>query len=73
MNPQFVPKATPEAVVQKLYKATATALEDPAIKAKIEGLSGRIIAGSPNMLDALVSKEIKDFTKVVRDQKIKPE
>lgn len=69
----FVPKATPEAVVQKLYKATATALEDPAIKAKIEGLSGRIIAGSPSTLDALVSKEIKDFTKVVRDQKIKPE
>lgn len=69
----FVPKATPEAVVQKLYKATALALEDPAMKAKIEGLSGRIIAGSPAMLDALVSKEIKDFTKVVREQKIKPE
>ena len=69
----FVPKATPEAIVQKLYKATVVALEDPSIKAKIEGLSGRIIAGSPGSLDALVSKEIKDFTKVVRDQKIKPE
>lgn len=69
----FVPKATPEAVVQKLYKATVVALEDPAIKAKIEGLSGRIIAGAPATLDALVSKEIKDFTKVVREQKIKPE
>jgi tripartite-type tricarboxylate transporter receptor subunit TctC len=69
----FVPKATPEAVVQKLYKATVAALEDPNIKAKIEGLSGRIIAGSPSTLDALVSKEIRDFTKVVREQKIKPE
>ncbi len=69
----FVPKATPEAVVQKLYKATATALEDPNIRAKIEGLSGRIIAGSPSSLDALVSKEIRDFSKVVREQKIKPE
>jgi tripartite-type tricarboxylate transporter receptor subunit TctC len=69
----FVPKATPDAVVQKLYRATATALEDPAIKAKIESLSGRIVAGSPGMLDALVAKEIKDFTKVVREQKIKPE
>lgn len=69
----FLPKATPDAVVQKLYKATITALEDPNIKAKIEALSGRIIAGTPNILDALVSKEIKEFTKVVRDQKIKPE
>jgi tripartite-type tricarboxylate transporter receptor subunit TctC len=69
----FVPKATPEAIVQKLYKATAIALEDPNMKAKIEGLSGRIIAGSPTALDALVSKEIKEFTKVVREQKIKPE
>lgn len=69
----FVPKATPEAVVQKLYKAVVVALEDPSMKAKIEGLSGRIIAGSPSTLDALVSKEIKEFTKVVRDQKIKPE
>ena len=69
----FVPKATPEAIVQKLYKATAVALEDPNMKAKIEGLSGRIIAGSPSALDALVSKEIKEFTKVVREQRIKPE
>lgn len=69
----FVPKATPEAIVQKLYKATTIALEDPNMKAKIEGLSGRIIAGSPSALDALVSKEIKEFTKVVREQKIKPE
>ena len=69
----FVPKATPEAIVQKLYKATTIALEDPNMKAKIEGLSGRIIAGSPTALDALVSKEIKEFTKVVREQKIKPE
>ena len=69
----FVPRATPEAVVQRLYKATVTALEDPAIRAKIEGLSGRIIAGSPAQLDEVVSREIKDFTKVVRDQKIKPE
>ena len=69
----FAPKATPDAIVQKLYKATVTALEDPSIKEKIEGLSGRIIAGPPSALDALVSKEIKEFTKVVRDQKIKPE
>lgn len=69
----FMPKDTPEAIVQKLYKATVIALEDPSVKAKVEGLSGRIIAGSPSTLDALVSKEIREFKKIVRDQKIKPE
>ena len=69
----FVPKATPDAIVKKLYSATVAALEDPSIKARIEGLSGSVIAGDPNTLDALVSKEIKEFTKVVREQKIKPE
>lgn len=69
----FVPKATPDAIVKKLYGATVAALEDPKIRARIEGLSGSIIAGDPNTLDALVSKEIKEFTKVVREQNIRPE
>lgn len=69
----FAPKATPDAVVQRLYNATAQALADPAIKAKIESLSGRIIAGPPEELDALVSKEIREFAKVVREQNIRPE
>ena len=69
----FVPKATPDAIVKRLYSATVAALEDPNIRARIEGLSGSVIAGDPSTLDALVSKEIREFTKVVREQKIKPE
>jgi tripartite-type tricarboxylate transporter receptor subunit TctC len=66
----FAPKATPDAVVQRLYNATAQALADPVIKAKIESLSGTVIAGPPQALDALVSKEIREFSKVVREQNI---
>jgi tripartite-type tricarboxylate transporter receptor subunit TctC len=69
----FVPKATPEAVVQRLHKATTTALADPAVKARIESQSGRVISGSPADLDKLVSREIRDFAVVVREQGIRPE
>jgi len=69
----FVPRATPDAVVQKLHAATLTALEDPATKARIETQAGRIIGGPPAALDALVAREIKQFTQVVREQNIRPE
>ncbi len=69
----FVPRGTPEVIVRKLHLATLAALADPAVRAKIESQAGGVIGGSPSDLDALVSREIKQFTKVVRDQGIKPE
>ncbi|MDP2819684.1 MAG: tripartite tricarboxylate transporter substrate binding protein [Polaromonas sp.] len=69
----FVPRSTPEAIVRKLHLATLAALADPVVRAKIESQAGRVSGGSPSDLDALVSKEIKQFTKVVQDQGIKPE
>jgi tripartite-type tricarboxylate transporter receptor subunit TctC len=69
----FVPRKTPDAVVQKLHQATMSALADPSLKARIDSLAGTIIGGGPAELDALVSREIRQFTTVVREQKIKPE
>ena len=69
----FVPRATPEMIVRKLHLATLAALADPAVRAKIESQAGTVTGGSPADLDALVSKEIKQFTKVVQDQGIKAE
>jgi tripartite-type tricarboxylate transporter receptor subunit TctC len=69
----FVPRATPEAVVQKLHKATLAALADPGVKTRMDSLAGRIIGGSPAELDKLVTREIRDFAVVVREQNIRPE
>ena len=69
----FVPKRTPDAVVQKLHQATLAALADPAVKARVDSLAGTIIGGGPAELDALVNREIRQFTTVVKEQKIKPE
>ncbi len=69
----FVPKKTPDAIVQKLHQAALAALADPAVKARVDSLAGTIIGGGPAELDALVNREINAFTTVVREQKIKPE
>ena len=69
----FVPRATPDAVVAKLHAATLAALKDPAVAARMESQAGFIIGGSPAELDALVAREIRQFTQVVREQGLKPE
>jgi tripartite-type tricarboxylate transporter receptor subunit TctC len=69
----FVPRATPDAIVAKLHAATLASLKDPAVAARMESQAGFIIGGSPADLDALVAREIKQFSQVVREQGIKPE
>jgi tripartite-type tricarboxylate transporter receptor subunit TctC len=69
----FVPRATPNDVVNKLHESTLAALKDPAVSARMESQAGQIIGGSPSELDALVAREIRQFTQVVREQGLKPE
>ena len=69
----FVPRATPDDVVGKLHEATLAALRDPAVRARMESQAGQVIGGSPAELDALVAREIRQFTQVVREQGLKPE
>jgi tripartite-type tricarboxylate transporter receptor subunit TctC len=43
----FVPKKTPDAIVQKIHRATIQALNDPSVKTRFDSLAGKIIGGSP--------------------------
>src|SRR4029453_8048779 len=69
----FVPRGTPHHIVDKLHQATLSALKDPAVGARMESQAGLVIGGSPAELDALVAREIRQFTQVVREQGLKPE
>ena len=69
----FVPRATPNDVVEKLHQATLTALKDPTVRTRMQSQAGDVIGGSPAELDALVAREIKQFTQIVRELGIKPE
>lgn len=69
----FVPRATPANVVNRLHQATLTALSDAAVRSRMESQAGHIIGGSPAQLDALVAEEIRQFSRVVREQQLKAE
>jgi tripartite-type tricarboxylate transporter receptor subunit TctC len=69
----FVPKATPDAVVKVIHEATLEALKSQAVREKIENQAGRVFTAGPVELDALVSKDIKALSKIVKERGIKPE
>ncbi len=69
----FVPAGTPQAVIAKLHAATAAALAEPEVKARLDTQGVTIVAGPPADLDKRVAREIKLFTQVVKEQGIKVE
>lgn len=69
----FVPRATPDDVVARLHAAMAETLKDATVAQRIGQQGGRVLAEGPQALDKLVADEIKAFTKVVKEQGIKPE
>jgi len=69
----FVPKATPDSVVKIIHEATLEALKSPAVREKIENQAGRVFTAGPADLDAIVTKDIRALSKIVKERGIKPE
>ena len=69
----FVPRQTPDAIVNILYQATMEAVKSPDVQERIKSQAGIVRTGTPAELDALVKTEIVQFTKIVKDSNIKPE
>ena len=69
----FVPAGTPAAVIARLHGAAAAALAETDVRGRLEAQGLTIVAGPPADLDALVSREIRVFSQVVKEQGIKAE
>ncbi|HYF60356.1 MAG TPA: tripartite tricarboxylate transporter substrate binding protein [Burkholderiaceae bacterium] len=69
----FVPRATPEAVVSRLRRATGAALQQPAVRERIASQAGRVVDADGAVLDARVSAEIREFRAIVQKAGLKPE
>jgi tripartite-type tricarboxylate transporter receptor subunit TctC len=67
------PKNTPAETVDKLSKAVNAALADPKMKARLAGLGGTILPGSPTDFGKLLADETDKWGKVVKFAGIKPE
>jgi len=69
----FVPAGTPAAIITRLHDATAAALAEADVRGRLDAQGIAIVAGPPAELDRLVSREIKLFSQVVKEQNIKAE
>jgi tripartite-type tricarboxylate transporter receptor subunit TctC len=54
----FVPAKTPRAIVDKLHRETAKALQEPKVRERLAGLGVDPMDMTPAEFDALVRKEI---------------
>jgi len=62
----FVPAETPRDIVERLYRETARALADPAVKESLAGLGAEQNLMEPKAFDAELRKEIADNAALVK-------
>jgi tripartite-type tricarboxylate transporter receptor subunit TctC len=67
------PKDTPAEIVDKLNKEINAGLADPKIKARIAGMGGTVLAGSPADFGKLMADETEKWGKVVKFSGAKPD
>jgi tripartite-type tricarboxylate transporter receptor subunit TctC len=68
-----VPKNTTAEIVDKLNKEVNAGLADPNVKARLAGLDGALLGGSPADFGKLIAEETEKWRKVIRLANIKPE
>jgi tripartite-type tricarboxylate transporter receptor subunit TctC len=67
------PKGMPKEIVQKLHDATSKALQDPAVRKRIEDTGSIIINNTPEQFAQQIRSEFDVYKKVVSDAKLKLE
>jgi tripartite-type tricarboxylate transporter receptor subunit TctC len=67
------PKGLPQEVVDKVSNATKQALNDPAVKKRVEDTGSLIVANTPAEFTAQIKAEFEVYKQVVAKQKLKLE
>jgi tripartite-type tricarboxylate transporter receptor subunit TctC len=67
----YGPKGLPKEVIDKVNAAVRKALEDPAVKKRIEDTGSFIIANSPEQFAQQMADELAVYKKVVAQQNLK--
>ena len=66
----LAPKGTPKEIVDKVYAGVKKALEDPAVKKRIEDTGSLIIANTPEQFSEQIKAEFEVYKEVVTKQKL---
>ena len=62
----MVPGATPPAIVARLHQELTKALQQPDVKARLEGEGAEIFATSPEQSAAVVRAEIERMGRLIK-------
>jgi tripartite-type tricarboxylate transporter receptor subunit TctC len=66
----YGPKGLPKEVIDKVNAGVRKALEDPAVRKRIEDTGSLIIANTPEQFAAQIKAEFDVYKKVVSEQKL---
>jgi tripartite-type tricarboxylate transporter receptor subunit TctC len=75
-NAFFLPKGAPEPIVKKLHDATVQAMNNPAVRDRLQGLGAMLVAPdrrSPEYLAGFVESEIKKWAEPIRSSGVSVE
>lgn len=67
----YGPKGLPKEVVDKVNAGVRKALEDPAVRKRIEDTGSLIVANTPEQFSAQIAAEFEVYKKVVDQQKLR--
>jgi tripartite-type tricarboxylate transporter receptor subunit TctC len=67
----YGPKGLPKDVVDKVYAAVKKALEDPAVRKRIEDTGSIVVANTPEQFAAQIKAEFEVYKKVVDTASLK--
>jgi len=67
------PAGTPSAVIDRLQKDIAKALEAPEVRARLAGLGAEPVANTPSDFAQMIKLESAKWGKIVKDANIRPE
>ena len=66
----YGPKGLPRDIVDKLNAAVRKALEDPAVRKRIEDTGSLVVANTPEQFAAQIKAEFEVYKRVVNEQKL---
>lgn len=67
------PAKVPSAVINKIYKDTKTALEEPELRARLDAMGFTVVASPPDVMALAMAEERKRWASLVRERNIRSE
>ena len=69
-NGLFVPAKTPPAIVARLHKEVVAAVRHPDVSKRFQDLAAEPIGSSPKEQEAILRKQMQQFTPVIKEMKL---